>query len=107
MSANYDQLISELNDSINSQVKQVYSKLAGVTSLKSYNQDGQGDFPYWLTTGPQNSFNDLTYNWIDQVVKYLANHDAYANTSNTMVGQLATVVYPAILRDTHFLEKPA
>ncbi|WP_223787176.1 hypothetical protein [Marinicella meishanensis] len=96
MSANYDQLISELNDSINSQVKQVYSKLAGVTSLKSYNQDGQGDFPYWLTTGPQNSFNDLTYNWIDQVVKYLENHDAYANTSNTMVGQLATVVYPKL-----------
>lgn len=96
MAANYDQLISKLNDSIKSQVKDVYTELSNVTSLKSYNQDGQGDFPYWLTTGPQNSFNDLTYSWIDQVVKYIKDNDAYANTSNDMVGQLATVVYPKL-----------
>lgn len=96
MASSYSELTKQLNDVTMEQVRSLLSQLSNVSELQSYNQNGQGNFPYWLITGPQNSFNSLTYNWIDQVIEFNAEDGAYQSTSNTMVGQLATVVYPKL-----------
>ncbi len=92
----YAELTQEINKQTVKQVQEVLSSVIGTTQLESYNQDGQGNFPYWLTTGPSGSFNLLTYNWIDQVVMQDADAGALKNTANAMVGQLATVIYPKL-----------
>lgn len=94
--SSYSELTQKLNSETVKQVRSVLSDLANASTLMAYNQDGQGSFPYWLTTGPQNSFNKLTYDWIDQVVQFDEEKGALKNTANAMVGQLATVVYPKL-----------
>lgn len=96
MASSYDDLTKQLNDAILEGVRSALKDVASASSLQTYNQDGIGNFPYWVTTGPSNSLNDMTYQWIDQVVMYDGLTNALKNTSNSMTGQLATVVYPKL-----------
>jgi hypothetical protein len=93
MADNFNELTKQFNEQTMKQVRDVLSSLDNVSQLQSYNQDGMGNFPYWYTTGPSQSFNELTYTWIDQVVKYTKENGALTNAANQMVGQLSTFIY--------------
>jgi hypothetical protein len=96
MADSYQDLTKKLNDATLQAVRSVLATLTDTSGLQAYNQDGVGNFPYWLTTGPQRSFNNMTYEWIDQVVAYDPQTGALKNTGDRMTGQLATVVYPKL-----------
>jgi hypothetical protein len=96
MTTSYDRLIRTLNAETQKQVKDQLADVVDASQLLPYNQDGAGDFPYWITSGPANLFNNLTYNWIDQIVRFDEDRGALVSNGTDLIAQLQTSIYPKL-----------